>query len=32
MNNMNVAYEIKTIYFFMACLTAVMAAKDFGII
>lgn len=29
---MNVAYEIKTIYFCMACLTAAIAAKDYGFI
>lgn len=29
---MNLAYEIKTIYFCMACLTAVIASKDYGII
>lgn len=28
----DVSYEIRTIYFVMACLVAVVAAKDFGII
>lgn len=32
MNNMTMAYEIRTIYFLIGCVVALMAAKDFGLI
>lgn len=29
---MNTTYEIRTIYFILFCMTAYMAAKDFGVL